>query len=122
MEMDDLIEKVEADDRREEVPHFRSGDTIRVHQRVREGDSERIQVFEGVVLARKGSGSGETVTVRKVSIGGIGVEKIFPIHSPRIEEIEVVDIGRVRRSKLYYLRDRAGKDARVETKRERKGV
>jgi len=120
--MDDLIEKVEEGELRDEVPHFRSGDKIRIHQRVQEGEKERIQVFEGVVLARKGSGTGETVTVRKISIGGIGVEKIFPIHSPRVADIEVVDIGSVRRSKLYYLRKRTGKDARVETKRERKGV
>jgi large subunit ribosomal protein L19 len=120
--MDELIRKVEEESRREEIPHFRSGDTIRVHQMIREGDSERIQVFEGIVMARKGGSVSETVTVRKISIGGIGVEKIFPIHSPRIEKIEVVDIGRVRRAKLGYLRDRTGKAARVQTKRERKGV
>lgn len=120
--MDELINSVEESEMREELPHFRSGDTIRVHQRIREGEKERVQVFEGIVVARKGSGVSETVTVRKISIGGIGVEKIFPIHSPRIEKLEVVNIGRVSRAKLYYLRKRTGKSARVRTKRERKGV
>ena len=120
--MDELINSVEEETMRDDVPHFRSGDTLRVHQRIREGEKERVQVFEGVVVARKGSGATATVTVRKVSIGGIGVEKIFPLHSPRIEKFEVVNIGRVSRSKLYYLRDRRGKSARVRTKRERKGV
>lgn len=120
--MDDLIRKVEDEQKRDDVPHFRSGDTVRVHQRIREGQKERIQVFEGVVVARKGSEATETMTVRKISIGGIGVEKIFPIHSPRIEKIDVVNIGRVSRAKLYYLRDRTGKSARVKTKRDRKGV
>jgi large subunit ribosomal protein L19 len=120
--MDNLLRKVEEGETRDEVPHFRSGDTIRVHQLIREGEKERVQIFEGIVVARKGSGVSETVTVRKISVGGIGVEKIFPIHSPRIEKFEVVNIGRVRRAKLYYLRDRAGKSARVQTKRDRKGV
>jgi large subunit ribosomal protein L19 len=120
--MDDLIESVEQQDKKDDIPHFRTGDTIRVHQLVREGEKDRVQVFEGIVVAQKGSGSGETVTVRKISIGGIGVEKIFPLHSPRIEKFELVNIGRVSRSKLYYLRDLQGKSARVQTKRERKGV
>ncbi|MFB6262620.1 MAG: 50S ribosomal protein L19 [Bradymonadaceae bacterium] len=120
--MDELIEKVEESDKRDEVPDFRPGDTIRVHQLIQEGQKERVQVFEGVVVAEKGSGSGRTVTVRKTAMGGIGVEKIFPIHSPRVEKIELVDIGRVRRSKLYYLREKSGQDAKVETKRDRKGV
>jgi large subunit ribosomal protein L19 len=120
--MDELIDKVEENELRDDLPHFRSGDTIRVHQQIREGEKQRIQVFEGIVVARKGEGAGETVTVRKISVGGIGVEKIFPIHSPRIEKFEVVSIGRVRRSKLYYLRERSGQSARVDTKRERKGV
>jgi len=120
--MDELVNSVEQESLRDDLPHFRTGDTIRVHQRIREGEKERVQVFEGIVIARKGSGAGETVTVRKISIGGIGVEKIFPIHSPRIEKFEVVNIGRVSRSKLYYLRERQGKSARVQTKRDRKGV
>lgn len=120
--MDELIDKVEEEDLRDEIPHFRSGDKIRVHQLVQEGEKQRVQVFEGTVVARKGSGAGATATVRKVSIGGIGVEKIFPLHSPRIEKIEVVEIGRVSRSKLYYLRERTGKRAKVDTKRDRKGV
>lgn len=120
--MDELVDSVEEETLRDDIPHFRTGDTIRVHQRIREGEKERVQVFEGIVVAQKGSGAGATVTVRKISIGGIGVEKIFPLHSPRIEKYEVVNIGRVSRSKLYYLRDREGKSARVKTKRERKGV
>ena len=119
--MDELIDSVEQEVVQDR-PHFRTGDTIRVHQLIREGEKERVQVFEGTVIAQKGSGASATVTVRKISIGGIGVEKIFPIHSPRVEKIEVVNIGRVSRSKLYYLRKRTGKAARVKTKRERKGV
>ncbi|QDG49982.1 50S ribosomal protein L19 [Persicimonas caeni] len=117
-----LIDKIEEQQLREDVPHFRSGDTVRVHLRIREGDKERVQVFEGVVLGRSGSGLKETFTVRKISAGGIGVERIFPVHSPRIEKIELGNIGRVRRAKLYYLRERTGKSARIRSKRERKGV
>jgi large subunit ribosomal protein L19 len=117
-----LIDKIEKQQLRDDVPHFRSGDSVRVHLRIREGDKERVQVFEGVVLGRSGSGLGETFTVRKISAGGIGVERIFPIHSPRIEKLEVARIGRVRRAKLYYLRDRTGKSARIRSKRDRKGV
>jgi large subunit ribosomal protein L19 len=117
-----LIDKIEEQQLREDIPHFRSGDTVRVHLRIREGDKERVQVFEGVVLGRSGSGIKETFTVRKISAGGIGVERIFPVHSPRIEKIEIGQIGRVRRAKLYYLRDRTGKSARIRSKRERKGV
>jgi large subunit ribosomal protein L19 len=117
-----LIDKIEEQQLRDNIPHFRSGDTVRVHLRIREGDKERVQVFEGVVLGRSGSGIKETFTVRKISAGGIGVERIFPVHSPRIEKIEIGKIGRVRRAKLYYLRDRTGKSARIRSKRERKGV
>jgi large subunit ribosomal protein L19 len=117
-----LIDKIEEQQIREDIPHFRSGDTVRVHLRIREGEKERVQVFEGVVLGRSGSGIKETFTVRKISAGGIGVERIFPVHSPRIEKIEIGQIGRVRRAKLYYLRDRTGKSARIRSKRERKGV
>jgi large subunit ribosomal protein L19 len=118
----DLLEKIESEQTVDDVPHFRSGDTVRVHLRIREGDKERVQVFEGVVLGRSGSGLRETFTVRKISAGGIGVERIFPVHSPRIEKIELGQIGRVRRAKLYYLRERTGKSARIRSKRERKGV
>ena len=118
----ELLEKIESEQTSDDVPHFRSGDTVRVHLRIREGDKERVQVFEGVVLGRSGSGLRETFTVRKISAGGIGVERIFPVHSPRIEKIELGQIGRVRRAKLYYLRERTGKSARVRSKRERKGV
>lgn len=117
-----LIDKIEEQQLREDIPHFRSGDTVRVHLRIREGDKERVQVFEGVVLGRSGAGLKETFTVRKISAGGIGVERIFPVHSPRIEKIELANIGRVRRAKLYYLRERTGKSARIRSKRERKGV
>jgi large subunit ribosomal protein L19 len=104
---------IEATQLREGVPEFEAGDTVNVHLRVVEGEKERIQQFEGVVLGRSGTGSSETMTVRKVS-GGIGVERIFPIHSPRIAKIEVVRRGKVRRSKLFFLRDRSGKSARIK--------
>ncbi len=100
-----------------EQPEFRSGDTVRVHVRVVEGDKERIQVFQGVVIARRGGGTRETFTVRKVS-GGIGVERIFPLHSPSINRIEVVRHGKVRRAKLYFLRSLRGKAARIEERRD----
>jgi large subunit ribosomal protein L19 len=100
-----------------EQPEFRAGDTVRVHVRVVEGDKERIQVFQGVVIARRGGGTRETFTVRKIS-GGIGVERIFPLHSPSINRIEVVRHGKVRRAKLYYLRSLRGKAARIEERRE----
>ena len=102
---------------KEDLPRFRSGDTIRVHVKVSEGDKERIQVFQGVVISRRGGGTRETFTVRKIS-GGVGVERIFPLHSPGIDRVEVVRRGKVRRSKLYYLRDLRGKAARIEERRE----
>ncbi len=102
---------------KDDIPEFRAGDTVRVHVRVVEGNKERIQVFLGVVIARKGGGSRETFTVRKIS-GGIGVERVFPLHSPTIEKIEVVRRGKVRRAKLYYLRELRGKAARIEERRE----
>lgn len=114
-----LISKIESQQLRD-VPHFRPGDTLRVHLRIREGDKERVQVFEGVCIARNGSNVNETFTVRKNSYG-VGVERVFPVHSPRIEQIEVAAIGRVRRAKLYYLRELSGKSARIRTKRDRKG-
>jgi large subunit ribosomal protein L19 len=94
------------------VPAFRPGDEVRVHYRIKEGDKERIQVFQGVVIARKGGSSRETFTVRKVSYG-VGVERIFPVHSPKIEKLEVLSRGHVRRAKLYYLRELSGKKARL---------
>lgn len=95
-----------------EVPAFRPGDEVRVHYRIREGEKERIQVFQGVVIRRKGGSARETFTVRKVSYG-VGVERIFPVHTPKIEKLEVVNRGHVRRAKLYYLRDLRGKKARL---------
>ena len=107
---------VESEYLRDDIPDFRPGDTVKVHVRVVEGNRERIQVFQGVVIARKGGGLRETFTVRKVSFG-VGVERTFPLHSPIISKIEVVTQGRVRRAKLYYLRDRVGKAARIKEKR-----
>jgi large subunit ribosomal protein L19 len=106
------IDKIEAEQVRKDVPPFKPGDTVKVHVKVVEGDKERIQVFEGTVLGRSGTKNRETFTVRKMSYG-VGVERIFPVNSPRIEKIEITMRGSVRRAKLYYLRDRAGKAARV---------
>lgn|SRR5690606_13491845 len=103
---------------KEDIPPFRAGDTVRVNVRVREGEKERIQAFEGVVLGRKHGGVNETFTVRKIS-SGVGVERIFPLHSPSIESIKVVRYGRVRRAKLYYLRNLRGKAARIKERRPR---
>jgi large subunit ribosomal protein L19 len=104
-----------------EQPEFRAGDTVRVHVRVVEGDKERIQVFQGVVIGRRGGGTRETFTVRKIS-GGIGVERIFPLHSPSLSRIEVIRRGKVRRAKLYYLRALRGKAARIEERRDEQGA
>ncbi|MBX5476637.1 MAG: 50S ribosomal protein L19 [Clostridia bacterium] len=112
----DIIRTLEKEQLRTDIPDFRPGDTVRVHVKVVEGGRERIQVFEGTVLARKGRGISETFTVRRVSYG-VGVERTFPVHSPRIDKIEVVRQGRVRRAKLYYLRDLSGKAARIREKR-----
>ena len=109
----DLVKALNSQYMKEELPEIRVGDTVRVHVRIKEGARERIQVFEGVIIARKHGGVGETITVRRVSYG-VGVEKTFPIHSPNIEKIEVVRSGKVRRAKLYYLRDRVGKAAKVK--------
>jgi large subunit ribosomal protein L19 len=103
---------------RGDLPAFRSGDTLRVNVRVKEGDKERIQAFEGVCIARRGSGVSETFTVRKIS-NGVGVERIFPVHSPMIADIQVVRRGRVRRAKLYYLRQLTGKATRIKEKKTR---
>lgn len=102
---------------KEDVPEFRAGDTVKVHVKVREGKKERIQIFQGVVIARKGGGSRETFTVRKMS-GAIGVERVFPLHSPVIDKLEVMRRGKVRRAKLYYLRELRGKAARIEERRD----
>ena len=107
-----VLQKLIEKSRRQDVPEFRTGDTIRVHVRIREGDKERLQAFEGVVIARKNTGMGESITVRKVSFGQ-GVERIFPINAPVIDHIDVVRTGRVRRAKLYYLRGLRGKAARL---------
>ena len=111
-----LIDDLEKQGMRKDIPRVQSGDTVRVHVKIVEGDKERIQVFEGVVIGIKGGGLRETFRVRKVSYG-IGVERIFPLHSPRLDKIEIVKKGRVRRAKLYYLRERKGKAAQIKEKR-----
>ena len=108
-----LIEQIEAENLRNDIPAFNVGDTVKVFVKVVEGDKERLQAYEGIVIARKNGGIRETFTVRKLSFG-VGVERTFPIHSPRIDHIEVVRKGKVRRAKLYYLRDLTGKSARVK--------
>ncbi len=110
--MSKVIDSIEQATMRSDAPPFEPGDAIRVFVKIREGDKERLQAFEGVVIARKHGGSRETFTVRKVSYG-VGVERIFPLHSPRIDHIEIVTRGHVRRAKLYYLRDLSGKAARI---------
>lgn len=109
----ELIKLVEQENMKSDIPQFKAGDTVKVHVKVIEGQRERIQVFEGVVIKRKGSGVRETFTVRRISYG-VGVERTFPIHSPKVDRIEVVRIGRVRRAKLYYLRNLTGKAARIK--------
>ena len=111
--MNDIIRNIEAAQLKENAPEFNVGDTVKVHAKVIEGNRERIQVFEGTVLKRQGTGARETFTVRKNS-NGIGVEKTWPVHSPIVDKIEVVRLGKVRRAKLYYLRDRVGKKAKVK--------
>lgn len=107
-----LINALEMSQLRKDIPDFKAGDTVRVHVKVVEGGRERIQVYEGVVIARKGGGLRESFTVRRVSYG-VGVERVFPLHSPRVDKIEVKRRGRVRRAKLYYLRNLTGKKARI---------
>ena len=109
----DLMQAFTNNDMKEQPPQVASGDTVRVHIRVKEGSRERIQVFEGTVIAKKHGGIEESFTVRRISYG-IGVEKVFPLHAPSIEKVEVVRHGKVRRAKLYYLRDRVGKAAKVK--------
>ncbi|HWP37343.1 MAG TPA: 50S ribosomal protein L19 [Gemmatimonadales bacterium] len=113
----DRLREVEREGLRQNVPDFRAGDTVRVMVRVREGDKERLQAFEGVCIGRRGGGINETFAVRKIS-AGVGVERVFPLHSPMIAEIELVRRGRVRRAKLYYLRRLAGKAARIRGRQE----
>ncbi len=112
-----LLETIERDHMRLDIPAYQIGDTVKVHVKIREGDKERIQVFEGLVIRTHRAKMGATVTVRKVSYG-VGVERIFPIHSPQIEKIEILRRGRIRRSRLYYLRNRVGRAARIREKRE----
>lgn len=111
-----LIQSIEIDHMRTDIPAFRTGDTVKVHVKIREGDKERIQVFEGVVIRLHRARMGATFTVRKISYG-VGVERIFPVHSPQIDKIEILRRGDVRRARLYYLRDRVGKAARIKEKR-----
>lgn len=111
-----IIEELEKEQLRDDIPEFSPGDTVKVHAKIVEGARERIQVFEGIVIARSGSGVRETFTVRRISYG-TGVERTFPVHSPRIEKIQVVRRGIVRRAKLYYLRKLTGKAARIREKR-----
>ena len=111
----DIIRAIEQQQIKQDLPEFHVGDNVKVHYRITEGNRERIQVFEGDVIRRHGSSNRETFTVRKVSFG-VGVERTFPVHSPKIEKIEVVRHGAVRRAKLYYLRDKVGKAARLREK------
>lgn len=111
--MNDIIKNIEAEQLKESVPEFRVGDTVKVYNKIKEGNRERIQVFEGTVIKRQNGGARETFTVRKNS-NGIGVEKTWPLHSPSVANVEVVRRGKVRRAKLYYLRDRVGKAAKVK--------
>jgi large subunit ribosomal protein L19 len=109
----DIIREITREQLRTDIPSFRPGDTLRVHVKVREGQRQRLQVFEGVVIRRRGGGISETYTVRKVSYG-VGVERTFPVHTPNVEKIEVMRRGKVRRAKLYYLRKLSGKAARIK--------
>ena len=111
--MSKVIEKITSAQLRSDIPEFRPGDTVRVHAKVVEGSRERIQIFEGLVIKRRGAGISETYTVRKIS-NGVGVERTFPVHTPRVAKSEVVRKGRVRRAKLYYIRALSGKAARIK--------
>lgn len=111
--MNNVIQSIEQQQLKEGQPDFRAGDALRVHVRIVEGDKERVQLFEGVCIRRSGGSVRETFTVRKTSYG-VGVERTFPLHSPRVDKIEVVSYGKVRRAKLYYLRELSGKAARIE--------
>ena len=113
-----IIELLEKEQLRDNIPQFAPGDTVRVHAKIVEGNRERIQIFEGVVIGRQGSGVREMFTVRRISYG-VGVERMFPVHSPRVDKIEVVRRGAVRRAKLYYLRKLTGKAARIKEKKQK---
>ncbi len=112
----DIIQEFEKKQLRNDIPQFKPGDTLKVYVKVKEGEKERIQVFQGLCIARKHGGLRETFTVRKIS-QGVGVERIFPLHSPFIDKIEVIRVGRVRRAKLYYIREKIGKKARIKEKK-----
>ena len=112
----DIIKILEDEQKRDDIPNFNTGDTVQVHYKVKEGTRERIQIFEGTVVKRQGGGVRETFTVRRLSYG-VGVERTFPLHSPRIDKLVVTRKGKVRRSKLYYLRERQGKSAKVKEKK-----
>ena len=112
----DLIENIEKEYLKEDLPEFKSGDTVKVNVKVSEGNRERIQTFEGIIISVNGVGINKTITVRKMSFG-VGVERIFPVHAPIVDSLEVVRKGKVRRSKLYYLRDRVGKSAKIKEDR-----
>jgi len=111
-----VVEMLEMEQMRGDIPDFKPGDTVKVHARIKEGEKERIQVFQGVVIRKRKGNTGATFTVRKVSYG-IGVERIFPLHTPNIDKVEVVSRGKVRRSRLYYLRNLRGRAARIKEKR-----
>ena len=113
--MNKIVEAFANEQLKTEIPAFNVGDTIRVHNRIKEGSRERIQMFEGTVIAKRNGGVGETFTVRRISYG-VGVEKTFPIHSPNVVKVELVRTGKVRRAKLYYIRERVGKSAKVKEK------
>ena len=113
--MDDSLLKITEDNLKKQLPEINIGDTVRVHIKIKEGDRERIQTFEGTVIAKKHGGISETFTVRRISYG-VGIEKVFPIHSPKVDKVEIVRHGKVRRAKLYYLRNRIGKASKVKEK------
>jgi large subunit ribosomal protein L19 len=118
--MEDLIKLVQAEFFNDDIPSFKAGDTVNVYVKIKEGDKERVQQFKGVCIQRRGEGSTETFTVRKIS-SGIGVERIFPVHSPSLDKVEVLRRGRVRRARLFYLRDKIGKKARIKELKTQKG-
>jgi len=113
--MNEILRAIEAEQMRNDLPNFRIGDTVKLHVKIKEGNRERIQMFEGTVIKRQNGGLRETFTVRRVA-HGCGIERVFPLHSPTVEKVEIVREGKVRKAKLYYLRDRVGKAAKVKSK------